>query len=445
MAGGLIVLSLGLLECEVHADVWRPVTRPVPTAASENSYFSANPIVNLGRPEAMPGAMLSRPNNDSSLPVDFNGRESMPPRTGPILPVSYESTAKTMAGPIIRGQIPDQTSPTLAPPVGGFPATPEERYNAGIVINNGQPIAGANGGTFWGQCGEFFNNCGEAMTAGNRNLFQSDHCFDNFISPVTNPFYFEDPRSLTEIRPIFMYQSTPGSNYIFHGGDVEWFGMQARLALTERLSFIMSEFGFIWLEPHNHILGFNPHAGFSELHLGPQYTFIRSEDTGTLLAGGLQFAIPSGPAKVFQDTGSLSLVPYFSLGQNFWRTSFGSMNFLTTMGYSAGMDSQRTDYFFSSYHLDYDLFNAHKIYPLIELNWFHYTAAGNYRPITFEGRDLVNFGAHSVSGSENLSMAFGARYKFAEWAQTGIAAEFPLNSPHMLMDFRLTIDFILRY
>jgi hypothetical protein len=343
--------------------------------------------------------------------------------------------------------MPEQTSPTLAPPVGGFPVTPEEQYNSGVVINNG-PVTGGvggNGGSFWDQCGEFFNNCGQAMTAGNRGLFQSDHCFDNFISPVTNPFYFEDPRSLTEIRPIFMYQATPGSNYIFHGGDVEWFGMQARVALTERLSFIMSEFGFIWLEPHNHINGFDSHAGFSELHLGPQYTFIRSEDTGTLLAGGLQFAIPSGPGKVFQNTGSLSLVPYFSLGQNFWRTSFGSFNFLTTDGFSIAMDNQRTDYFFSSYHLDFDVLNAHKIYPLIELNWFHYTAAGNARPVTFEGRDLVNFGAHNVSGSDNLSLAFGARYKFTEWAQTGIAAEFPLNSPHMLMDFRLTLDFILRY
>ncbi len=58
---------------------------------------------------------------------------------------------------------------------------------------------------------------------------------------------------------------------------------------------------------------------------------------------------------------------------------------------------------------------------------------------------MVNFGAHNVSGSDNLSFAFGARYKFCEWAQTGIAAEFPLTSPHMLMDFRLTLDFILRY
>src|SRR5690349_21238803 len=25
----------------------------------------------------------------------------------------------------------------------------------------------------------------------------SDHCFDRFISPISNPFFFEDPRSLT--------------------------------------------------------------------------------------------------------------------------------------------------------------------------------------------------------------------------------------------------------
>jgi hypothetical protein len=430
LVGALMTLSLFFLEPDVRADTWRPAVRPSPVVPSGISDFSGSPIVTLGRPEAIGGAVAA-------------GEDQQRASAASIMPVSYESTTRTLASPIIRGQIPEQNSPTLAPPAtGGFPVTPEERYNTGVVINNG-PAATGNGGGFWDQCGEVFNNCCQAV--GNRTLFQSDHCFDNFISPVTNPFYFEDPRSLTEIRPIFMYQSTPGNNYIFHGGDVEWFGMQARLALTDRLSFIMSEFGFIWLEPHNHINGFNPHAGFSELHLGPQYTFIRSEDTGTLLAGGLQFAIPAGPAKVFQDTGSLSLVPYFSLGQNFWRTSFGSFNFLTTAGYSAGMDTKRTDYFFNSYHLDYDIFNAHKIYPLIELNWFHYGAAGNFRPITFEGRDLVNFGAHAVSGSDNLSLAFGARYKFSEWAQTGIAAEFPLNSPHMLMDFRLTLDFILRY
>ena len=36
-----------------------------------------------------------------------------------------------------------------------------------------------------------------------RNMFQSDPEFTYFASPVTNPFFFEDPRSLTEVRPIW--------------------------------------------------------------------------------------------------------------------------------------------------------------------------------------------------------------------------------------------------
>jgi hypothetical protein len=434
LVGGLWVCLVFLPNSKVNADTWRPVVRPSPNSVSISSSSPANPVVILGRPEAL-------------NPPAYIQNNARPGSDGLIVPVSYEPTAHTLSSPIIRGQSPEQTSPTLAPPAaGGFPATPEERYNTGVVINNGQvPANGGGGPGFWGQCQDIFNNCGQAMTAGNRNLFQSDHAFDNFISPVSNPFLFLDPRSLTEIRPIFMYQSTPSTNPIFQGGDVEWFGFQGSVALTDRLSFIVSELGWIWLEPHNHVNGFAPHAGFSEIHLGPQYTFIRNEDCGTLLAGGLQFAIPAGPAKVFQDTGNLSLIPYFTFGQNFWKTSYGSINFLTTIGYSAGVDDRRSDYLFNSYHLDYDVLNAHKIYPLIELNWFHYTEAGNYRPIMFEGQDLVNFGAHGVSGSDNLSLALGARYKFCEWAQTGIAAEFPLNSPHPMQDFRLTIDFILKY
>lgn len=437
LAGSLMILSLYCLESKAHGDTWRPAVRPSSLASSPEAPSFTNPIVTLGRPQAL----------DRPAAIQEN---QIPGSDGTIVPVSYESTPRSLFGPIFRAQNSDQLSPTLAPPqAGGFPATLEERYNTGAVINNGPVGSGGGGGGgvggFWGQCQDIFNSCGQAMTAGNHNLFQSDHAFDNFISPVTNPFLFEDPRSLTEIRPIFMYQSTPSTNPIFQGGDVEFLGMQARLALTDRLSFIMSELGAVWLEPHNHIDGFAPHVGFAEIHLGPQYTFIRCEDTGTLLAGGLQFAIPAGPGKVFQNTGNLSLIPYFSFGQNFWRTSYGSFNFLTTIGYSVGFDDRRSDYLFNSYHLDYDLFNAHKIYPLIELNWFHYGEAGNYRPNMFEGQDLVNFGAHGVSGSDNLSLALGARYKFCEWAQTGIAAEFPINSPHPFMDFRLTLDFILRY
>jgi hypothetical protein len=279
-----------------------------------------------------------------------------------------------------------------------------------------------------------------------RGLFQSDHCFDSFISPVTNPFLFVDPRSLTEVRPIFMYQSTPSHNPVFQGGDIEYFGLYASVALTERLSLIINRLGFVSSEPHNGTPDFQPHTGFSEFWLGPQYTFLRNENSGTLGAFGLIFQIPTGPAQVQQDTGNLSLTPYVTLGQKIC-CSLGDFHALGTVGYAFGTDSARSEYLYTSLHLDWDFLSKHCFYPLVEMNWFHYTEAGTARdvPGMFEGRDLFNFGTRGVSGHDNLSLAVGFRYKFSECIQWGLATEWGVTGKHDLNDFRLTIDLIFRY
>lgn len=39
----------------------------------------------------------------------------------------------------------------------------------------------------------------------------SDSRCDDFISPMTNPVFFEDPRSLTEVRCFFINYNLPGA------------------------------------------------------------------------------------------------------------------------------------------------------------------------------------------------------------------------------------------
>jgi hypothetical protein len=274
--------------------------------------------------------------------------------------------------------------------------------------------------------------------------FESDHCFDYFISPVSNPFLFEDPRSLTEVRPIFTYQTIPDSNPLFRGGNAEFFGLQARLAITDQWSLVINKLGGVSINPG----GDSPlpgATGFSEFWLGPKWTFLRSPDTGTVAAAGVTFQIPTGPPKVYQDTGKLSVTPYVTAAQNFGCTQYGSFNVMDTLGYTFRADSDRSDYFFNSIHLDFDVCNWHRVYPLIELNWFHYTRAGDARDFGTEGRDLANIGSTGVSGRDNLTIAVGTRYKFSECVQTGIALEFPLNGTRDLLDFRLGMDLIFRY
>jgi hypothetical protein len=323
----------------------------------------------------------------------------------------------------------------------GIPLPSDERYNCGEVTappGSRHPFLDGcrrliGGGLSWFDSG----------ASGNRCWFESDHCFDGFISPVSNPFLFEDPRSLTEVRPIFIYQKSPAKQYAFQGGDIEFFGLQARLAFTDRFSIVLNKLGGIAIQPDGNLIA--DASGFAEVHIGPKFTFLRNDQTNTLGAAGLTFQIPTGPNRVFQDTGDLSLVPYVTFGQNFCRSSYGSLNALGTVGAALATDNQRSNHFFTSLHLDYDVANLHKIYPLVELNWFHYSNDGEVRTLGFEGRDLINFGSMNVDGNDTVSMATGLRYKFTEAAQLGLAAEFPLNGRRDLLDFRLTIDFILRY
>jgi hypothetical protein len=326
----------------------------------------------------------------------------------------------------------------------GVPATDPEKLYCGVSVSN----CGGNGGhPLFDRGKEAIEGIGGAVSgSGNRCCLQSDHCFDQFAEPISNPFYMHDPRSLTEIKPLLIYQQVPRSNPVFQGGQAWFYGVQGSLAITERFSLVLNKLGFVTLSPHDTADGVERHTGFAEIAFSPQYTFIRNESCGTLLAGGLTFEIPAGSHRVFQDTGDLSLVPYVSFAQNFWKTSYGSLNFMNTTGYSFATDDHRTDFFYSSFHLDYNVANLNKIYPMLELNYFQYTHNGH--PPTFygfEGQDLVNFGNGGIAGHPDLTLAVGARYKFTEWFQIGFAAEFPLTSHRYLEDFRLQMDMIFRY
>jgi hypothetical protein len=291
---------------------------------------------------------------------------------------------------------------------------------------------------------DFSKRLADVFGTNNGNLFRSDHNFDGFISPVTNPFLFEDPRSLTEVRPIVIIQKVPGSEADFHGGNIVFFGTQARLALTDEWSLVLNKFGGESINT-NYPSPYHDEVGFAEIWLGPKWTFYRGEETGTLAAAGLQFQIPAGSKDVFQDTGTLSLVPYASFGQNFARDfSLGSFNFLANGGFSFSVNKERSDYLWLSTHLDLDVNNLHRFYPLIELNWFLNTSNGTANQIGAAGNDLINFGGQP-RGSGLVTIAFGGRVKITESAQFGGAFEVPLMGQRGLFDYRFTLDFIFRY
>jgi hypothetical protein len=360
----------------------------------------------------------------SFLPTSSPGVGILPPV--PPVPESVGMvTPHTVSGP------PDVPPPPVPP--------------AAIDTSPGVALEQPVGPSFWEKC-KGWMNWGNGSGA-NHHWFQSDTCFNGLISPVTNPFFFEDPRALTEVRPIFMFQGVPTNNPRFGGGDVIFFGTQARVAFTDCFSIVLNELGFVSFNPDHAVPPITSDTGFAEIKIGPKYTFLRCESTGTVIAAGLTFEIPAGESRVFQNTGTLGLDPYITLGQTFGRlpNGFGTINLITEVGYSFSTDNKRSEFFHWSAHLDYNIANSNTFYPLLEFNWLRYTNRGKNTALGFEGGDLVNFGSFTRRSSDVFTIAPGLRYRFTDNIFAGAAVEIPLSAERALMDYRLTFDVIFRY
>ena len=291
--------------------------------------------------------------------------------------------------------------------------------------------------------GGFGQRLGKVFHFDRDGLFCSDQDFETFISPVTNPFLFEDPRSVSEVRGLGIYQRIPSAQPDFQGGSLWFAGVRGSLAITNRLSVTINKVGLSGVSSSGDST-VGSHAGLSELWLGPKVTIVRDVDSGTLLAAGLQFQLPIGSSEVFQNTGKLSLVPYVSAGQSFLKSRFGSFNTLANAGYSYSTNGQRSDYFYASGHLSFDVGNRQKLFPLAELNWFHYTTDGNSQSFAGEGRDLANFGT-LAKGSSLLTGALGARYRLSKRVEFGGAVELPIAGNRDFFRYRLLLDVSLRF
>jgi hypothetical protein len=383
------------------------------------------PVVSIGLPRAEQTRTVSA-TEPAFGPVDPPPPAANDRGTAPVQPTGTYSPYSSTSN-----------QPDSVPPPG---VVPPADIHPGVATD--RPVAPG----FWEKCGNMFNFGDKGHSAG-RCSFQSDHSFDSLSSPVTMPFYAEDPRALTEVKPIFMYQKIPGNVPAFGGGSVAFFGTQARLALTERWSIVMSELGFLSIDPKNPVLPVQKGSDFSDFKIGGKYTFLRSCESGTVAAFGINVEFPLGGSRNLQDNGTLSIDPYFSFGQTFGRLpgGFGSLNFLNTTGYSASVDNSRAEFFYSTFHLDYNVANANKFFPLIEMNYIHYTTAGNRGDFGTEGADLLNLGSSTRRGSDYLSFAAGVRYRFSECIQAGTALEVPVSREHGLSDYRLTFDVIFRY
>ncbi len=274
------------------------------------------------------------------------------------------------------------------------------------------------------------SGCGGKRLCG---LFKpSDHCFDDFISPMTNPVFFEDPRVLTEARAFFLNHHVPRAAA---GGDAQVYAVQLRAALTDRLSLVASKDGFI--------VSNNPlfDDGWGDVGAGLKYLLMADPQNQRLLSAGLSYEMPVGSTRSLQGRGDGEFYFYLTGGMEI----FDYGHWLSSMGFRLPVDGDETsDMWWWSNHWDYQIFD--KWYVLTEINWFTWIGAGTQTALPgVEGGDLFNFGSVGVAGNDIVTQAIGIKYKRNRHRELGIAFEVPLTDRRDILENRLTVDWIFRY
>lgn len=291
--------------------------------------------------------------------------------------------------------------------------------------------------------------------------------FYGFVSPVSNPTIFEDPRSLTEIRPIFAYHQIPSSFPVagVGGGDAYVVAAQLRLAITDRFSFIATKDGYTWVNLQNQALrgavaqaNHGSSNGWANLAFGFKGTLWQhaDEDNLAMVSAGLRYEAPSGNKSVWQGYGKGQLNPFLSA---MWGND--RLHIMAYTGPRLALSGVNSSFYDFSFHADYRFEN---FYPLVEVNWVQCLTGGNggiplSTVVDGEGFDFFNFGATEAGGTGVATMALGARWRATDhkalWRPIEIAdrvgvidfgttVEFPLTSQKWLFDWRITTDMIFR-
>lgn len=262
-------------------------------------------------------------------------------------------------------------------------------------------------------------------------LQPSDHCFDSFISPITNPTYFEDPRTLTEARFIYLRHKVPVAA---GGGDVQLFALQLRAALTERLSIIATKDGYIFSD--NPLIA----DGWADIAAGLKYNLIRDPAGQRLLSAGLTYELASGSTRSLQGNGD----GVFNLFLSHARKINECANYMSTLGVRLPNDTAaETSMMYWSHHVDRRV--TDRLYLLAEANWYNWIDSGAGGINGVEGGDLFNLGSTGVTGNDIVTAAVGLKFKPSGNQEIGFAWELPVTKREDVLDNRLTFDWILRY
>jgi len=285
----------------------------------------------------------------------------------------------------------------------------------------------------------------------------SDGAFETVRRPITNPTLFDLALPTTNVHPIFMYHNLPSTvnttlGNLPMGGDVQIYALQLEFALNERLSIVATKDGYVDINAGNAALWADA-SGFANLGAGLKYAFIYDPVNEFVLSGSAVLELPTGNDDVFQGQGDGMVNLIVSALK-----MYDDFQLAGAAGARIAVNDDQSSSSFVSAHASYEV--TPWFIPLVELNWHHVLAPGNGSrafnaqaggavPVvaTFEGSDLLNFGAaNSGTNRDLVTAAIGFRSRVAQGVDVGFAYEIPLTpEDDGIIEDRFTLDLVWRF
>ena len=284
---------------------------------------------------------------------------------------------------------------------------------------------------------------------------ERDARYEGFVAPLSMPYIFEDPFITTGLSAHYIWHEFPNDS-ITAGGDANVYALQIRVALTDRLSFIATQDGYMQFRPDLSLLD-DDASGWMNLMAGLKYALIEMPEERFILTPSLRFQTAQGSSDVLAGNGNGIWVPGVSFG---WGP--GPVRILGSVVAELPLDGdENSSPLFWNLHLSVPLMAGFT--PLIELNGIHILDDGDGEmPVKLvngavipietafdaldvepeEGNDVLNFGSQGVKGNDLVSFTVGARMQLMREVSLGVGWEHPVTRRKDLLQNRLYINLL---
>ncbi|MBY0307767.1 MAG: hypothetical protein K2Q09_03410 [Phycisphaerales bacterium] len=255
---------------------------------------------------------------------------------------------------------------------------------------------------------------------------------DQFVAPVTSPYYNENSMIGTDVRVWYVYQKV-NRDALGPDASVTDYAVQVRLALTDSLQLVAYKDGFLDFD------GGPGSEGFNDLAAGIKWQFYRDDASRLYAAVGAGYEFRTGESRALQNDSEYRLWASVDKG-------WGKFHAGATVNYRASTSGENADNGNSdtfSWHLRADYRVSDTFSPVVEMNGYHIVSDSN-TGVALNGADVLNLGARSAGPT--VSAGLGMEFRCGEYTALRAAYEVPVSGNDSdLYGTRLTFSLVYTF